>query len=35
MELVPTEELIRRVRSGTVTVLDVRPSEEYIADPVA
>lgn len=31
MESVPTEELIRRVRSGAVTVLDVRPSEEYHA----
>lgn len=31
METVPTEELIRRVRSGEVTVLDVRPSEEYHA----
>lgn len=29
LEAVPGEELLRRVRSGRVTVLDVRPSEEY------
>ena len=29
MEQVPPEELIRRVRRGEVTVLDVRPEEEY------
>jgi rhodanese-related sulfurtransferase len=31
MEVVETEELLRRVRSGEVTVLDVRPPEEYRA----
>lgn len=31
MEAVPKRELIRRVRSGEVTVLDVRPAEEYRA----
>jgi rhodanese-related sulfurtransferase len=31
MDPVETEELIRRVRSGEVTVLDVRPIEEYRA----
>lgn len=29
MEAVDSEELIRRVKSGAVTVLDVRPVEEY------
>ncbi|WP_437298920.1 ArsR/SmtB family transcription factor [Sorangium sp. So ce426] len=31
MEVVDGEELLRRVRSGEVTVLDVRPREEYRA----
>jgi rhodanese-related sulfurtransferase/DNA-binding transcriptional ArsR family regulator len=31
METVPGVELLRRVKSGEVTVLDVRPSEEYRA----
>ena len=31
MEAVEGEELLRRVRDGEVTVLDVRPSEEYRA----
>ena len=31
MEAVDTDELLRRVKSGEVTVLDVRPSEEYRA----
>jgi len=31
METVPGGELLRRVKSGEVTVLDVRPSEEYRA----
>jgi rhodanese-related sulfurtransferase len=31
MEAVPGDELLRRVRSGEVTVLDVRPVEEYRA----
>lgn len=31
MEPVASEELLRRVRSGEVTVLDVRPGEEYRA----
>lgn len=31
MEAVETDELLRRVRSGEVTVLDVRPAEEYVA----
>lgn len=31
MERVETDELLRRVRSGEVTVLDVRPAEEYRA----
>jgi rhodanese-related sulfurtransferase len=31
MEAVEAEELLRRVRSGEVTVLDVRPPEEYRA----
>jgi rhodanese-related sulfurtransferase len=29
MEAIESDELLRRVRSGEVTVLDVRPSEEY------
>jgi len=31
MEGVESDELLRRVRSGEVTVLDVRPAEEYLA----
>jgi rhodanese-related sulfurtransferase len=31
MEPVQSDELLRRVRNGAVTVLDVRPSEEYRA----
>ncbi len=31
LEAVPTRELLRRVRSGEVTVLDVRPEAEYRA----
>lgn len=31
MEAVESEELLRRVRNGEVTILDVRPSEEYRA----
>ena len=31
LEVVPTDELVRRVRGGEVTVLDVRPAEEYEA----
>ena len=31
MEAVPSNELLRRVRDGKVTVLDVRPPEEYRA----
>lgn len=31
METVASDELLRRVRSGEVTVLDVRPAEEYAA----
>lgn len=31
MEIVESDELLRRVRSGEVTVLDVRPSEEHRA----
>lgn len=31
MEAVESDELLRRVRSGEVTVLDVRPVEEYVA----
>jgi rhodanese-related sulfurtransferase len=31
METVESDELLRRVHSGEVTVLDVRPSEEYRA----
>jgi rhodanese-related sulfurtransferase len=31
LEPVDDEELVRRVRSGDVTVIDVRPREEYVA----
>ncbi|MBF0181376.1 MAG: metalloregulator ArsR/SmtB family transcription factor [Magnetococcales bacterium] len=31
MEPLPREELLERMRAGTVTVLDVRPPEEYAA----
>jgi rhodanese-related sulfurtransferase len=31
MEVIAGEELLRRVRSGEVTILDVRPAEEYRA----
>jgi len=31
LEAVPGEELLRRVKSGEVTILDVRPAEEYRA----
>lgn len=31
LETIPGDELLRRVRSGEVTVLDVRPPEEYRA----
>lgn len=31
MDSIASDELLRRVRSGEVTVLDVRPSEEYVA----
>lgn len=31
MEMVDRQELVERVRSGAVTVLDVRPAEEYAA----
>ncbi|MBF0180596.1 MAG: metalloregulator ArsR/SmtB family transcription factor [Magnetococcales bacterium] len=31
MEPLPREDLLRRIREGTVTVLDVRPHEEYAA----
>lgn len=31
MESVDSDELIRRVRRGEVTILDVRPAEEYLA----
>jgi rhodanese-related sulfurtransferase/DNA-binding transcriptional ArsR family regulator len=31
LEAIPAEELLRRVRGGEVTVLDVRPVEEYCA----
>lgn len=34
MEAVDADELLRRVRSGEVTVLDVRPAEEYVAGHV-
>ncbi|WP_130470329.1 ArsR/SmtB family transcription factor [Candidatus Magnetaquicoccus inordinatus] len=31
MEPIPRKELLERIREGTVTVLDVRPAEEYAA----
>ena len=31
LELVGNDELVRRVRAGEVTVIDVRPREEYLA----
>jgi rhodanese-related sulfurtransferase len=31
LEAVDNDELLRRVRAGDVTVIDVRPSEEYVA----
>src|SRR4029079_19423504 len=31
LEPVDNEELVRRVREGGVTVIDVRPREEYVA----
>lgn len=31
LEAIPGEELIERARQGTITVLDVRPPEEYLA----
>jgi rhodanese-related sulfurtransferase len=31
LEAVHTEELVRRVRAGDVTLIDVRPREEYLA----
>lgn len=31
MEPIPRKELLQRIREGTVTVLDVRPPEEYAA----
>ncbi len=31
LEPVPAEELLNRARAGLVTVLDVRPAEEYVA----
>jgi rhodanese-related sulfurtransferase len=31
LEAVPTDELVRRVRAGDVTLIDVRPREEYRA----
>jgi rhodanese-related sulfurtransferase len=31
LEPVDNEELVRRVRTGEVTVVDVRPREEYVA----
>jgi rhodanese-related sulfurtransferase len=34
LEAVPKEELLRRVRAGEVTVIDVRPREEYLAGHV-
>lgn len=35
LEAVPREELLRRVRAGDVTVLDVRPAEEFAAGHIA
>jgi len=35
LETVPREELLRRARAGDVTVLDVRPSEEFAAGHIA
>ena len=35
MEPVPARELLRRVREGRVTVLDVRPADEYRAGHIA
>jgi rhodanese-related sulfurtransferase/DNA-binding transcriptional ArsR family regulator len=35
MEAVAAEELLRRVRAGEVTVLDVRPADEYRAGHIA
>ncbi|NOX08576.1 MAG: metalloregulator ArsR/SmtB family transcription factor [Gammaproteobacteria bacterium] len=34
LEAVPAKELLKRVRKGLVTVLDVRPAEEYAAGHV-
>ena len=34
LEPLPRQELLQRVRDGLVTVLDVRPSEEYVAGHV-
>ncbi|MBI4484740.1 MAG: rhodanese-like domain-containing protein, partial [Acidobacteria bacterium] len=34
LEAVDDEELLRRVRTGAVTVIDVRPREEYLAGHV-
>jgi rhodanese-related sulfurtransferase len=31
LEAVPTDELVRRVRAGDVTLIDVRPRDEYVA----
>lgn len=35
LEAVPADELARRINEGTVTVLDVRPPEEYASGHVA
>jgi rhodanese-related sulfurtransferase len=35
LEAVPREELLRRARTGDVTVLDVRPAEEFAAGHIA
>ncbi len=35
LEAVPREELLARIRAGTVTVLDVRPPEEYHAGHIS